>query len=70
MELTPEAEAMWRRIPPDKQATLLAHGFCTRCLVDRPFTLIEGEVRGNELALIGKCQECGARVVRLVVPPP
>lgn len=66
MELTPQAQAMWQRIPAEAQAALLAHGFCTRCLVDGPFTLEQGEVRGSELALIGKCKECGARVVRLV----
>jgi hypothetical protein len=33
-----------------------------------PFTLEQGEVRGGELALIGRCKECGARVVRLVAP--
>jgi hypothetical protein len=66
MELTPEARAVWDRIPPDDQAALLAHGFCTRCLEDGPFTLDRGEMRGAELALIGKCAACGARVVRLV----
>jgi hypothetical protein len=69
MELTPEAEAVWQRIPPDNQAAILAHGFCTRCLLDGPFTLEQAEMRGGELALIGKCKECGARVVRLVSAP-
>ena len=66
MEMTPEAAAAWQSIPPDKQEGLLAHGFCTRCLVDGPFTLEQAEMRGTELALIGRCKECGARVVRLV----
>jgi hypothetical protein len=68
MELSPEADAMWQRIPPDNQASILAHGFCTRCLAEGPFTLEQGEMRGGELALIGRCKECGARVVRLVAP--
>ncbi len=70
MQLTPEAEAVWRRIAPDEQKALLAHGFCTRCLEDRSFSLETGEMRGSELALIGKCSDCGARMVRLVTPPP
>ena len=69
MQLTPEAEAVWRRFSPDEQRSLLSHGFCTRCLEDRAFSLEEGEMRGAELALIGKCSECGARMVRLVAPP-
>lgn len=68
MDLTPEAQAAWQRISPDKQTELLAHGFCTRCLVDGPFSLEQAEMRGSELALIGKCKACGARVVRLVAP--
>lgn len=66
MELTPEARAIWESYPPEVREQTLAHGFCTRCLADQPFTLEKGEMRGNELALIGRCTECGARVVRLV----
>lgn len=69
MHLTPEAQAVWERIPAENQESLLAHGFCSRCLEDGPFSLEQGEMRQGELALIGKCRACGARVVRLVHPP-
>lgn len=68
MHLTPEAQSVWDRIQ-SSQESLLAHGFCSRCLEDGPFSLEEGEMRQDELALIGKCKACGARVVRLVKPP-
>lgn len=69
MHLTPEAQAVWDRIPPANQESLLAHGFCSRCLEDGPFSLEQAEMRQSELALIGKCKACGARVVRLVSAP-
>lgn len=66
MAFTPEAQAIWDRVPEETRAKLLASGFCTRCLATRHFDLLEGELRDRELALIGKCGTCGARVVRLV----
>lgn len=69
MQLTPEAESVWNRLSTGNQESLLAHGFCSRCLEDGPFSLEQGEMRRGELALIGKCKACGARVVRLVIPP-
>jgi hypothetical protein len=69
MQLTPEAQAVWDRIPAENQESILAHGFCSRCLEDGPFSLEQAEMRRGELALIGKCKACGARVVRLVTPP-
>jgi hypothetical protein len=68
MHLTPEAQSVWDRIQGSHES-LLAHGFCSRCLEDGPFSLEQGEMRQGELALIGKCKACGARVVRLVKPP-
>jgi hypothetical protein len=61
---TPEAQALWDRIPEETRAKLLDSGFCTFCLATRHFDLVEAEIRGNELALIGKCGTCGHRVVR------
>jgi hypothetical protein len=66
MAFTPEAQAVWDRVAEDMRAKLLDSGFCTRCLAKRHFELLEGELRERELALIGKCGTCGARVVRLV----
>lgn len=66
MDLTPEASEIWESYPPEERDRILAHGFCTRCLAEQPFTLEQGEMRGRELALIGRCTACGARVVRLI----
>jgi hypothetical protein len=35
-------------------------------MAKRHFELVSGELRDKELALIGKCGTCSARVVRLV----
>ena len=66
MSFTPEAQAVWDQVPEETRAKLLDSGFCTRCLATKHFDLVNGELRGNELALIGKCGTCGARVVRLI----
>lgn len=66
MTFTPEAQAIWDRVPEETRAKLLDSGFCSFCLATRHFDLLEGEVRGKELALIGKCGTCAHRVVRLV----
>jgi hypothetical protein len=66
MAFTPEAQAIWDKVPEETRVKLLDSGFCTRCLATRHFDLVEGELRGKELALIGKCGTCGARVVRLI----
>jgi hypothetical protein len=66
MAFTAEAQAIWDRVPDATKAKLLDSGFCSFCLATRHFDLVEGEMRGNELALIGKCGTCGHRVVRMV----
>jgi hypothetical protein len=66
MAFTPEAQAVWDRVPEATRAKLLDSGFCAHCLEKRHFELVEGELRNNELALIGKCGTCGHRVVRLI----
>jgi hypothetical protein len=66
MAFTPQAQAIWDKVPDETRAKLLDDGFCTRCLAKRHFELVQGEIRGHELALIGTCGTCGARVVRLI----
>ncbi len=66
MAFTPEAQAVWDKVPEATRARLLDSGFCAHCLATRHFELTEGELRNNELALIGKCSTCGHRVVRLI----
>ncbi len=66
MAFTPEAQAEWDKVDPADQLELVKGGFCTRCLATRAFTLDMGEMRGPELALIGHCDTCGGRVVRLI----
>lgn len=66
MAFTPEAQAVWDKVPEATRAKLLDSGFCSYCLATRHFELVEGELRGKELALIGKCGTCAHRVVRLV----
>lgn len=66
MAFTPQAQAIWDRVPEETRTKLLDSGFCTRCLATRHFDLVVAELRDKELALIGKCGTCGARVVRLV----
>jgi hypothetical protein len=63
---TPQAQSVWDQVPEATRQKLLDSGFCTRCLATRHFDLTEAEIRDKELALIGKCGTCGARVVRLV----
>ena len=62
MSFTPEAQAIWDQVPEATRTKLLDSGFCTRCLKTQHFELTTGELRGNELALIGKCGTCAARV--------
>ena len=66
MSFTPEAQAEWDKISEADHESLLGAGFCTRCLARRRFTLDNAEMRDGELALIGHCDTCGARVVELV----
>jgi len=66
MTFTPEAQAAWDGIADEDRERLLSSGMCTRCFEKRRFTLDAGEIRDGELALIGHCDTCGARVVQLV----
>ncbi len=66
MHFTPDAQLAWDRISESDHEHLLTNGFCTRCLATRHFTLDEGEMRDGELAMIGRCDTCGARVVKLI----
>ncbi len=66
MAFTPEAQAIWDRVPEETRVRLLHNVFCAHCLQKRHIELLEGELRPNELALIGKCGTCGHRVVRLI----
>lgn len=66
MAFTAEAQALWDKVPEATKTKLLDSGFCTHCLATRHFELLEGEIRGKDLALIGKCGTCGHRVVRLI----
>lgn len=66
MAFTAEAQAIWDRVPDATKAKLLDSGFCSFCLATRHFDLVDGEMRGDELALIGKCGTCGHRVVRML----
>lgn len=66
MAFTPEAQAIWDKVPEGTRAKLLDSGFCAHCLATRHFELTEAQVRGHELALIGRCGTCGHRVVRNV----
>lgn len=66
MTMTADAQAIWDQVSEETRAKLLDSGFCTHCLTKRHFELLEGEIRGKDLALIGKCGTCGHRVVRLI----
>lgn len=66
LAFTTEAQAAWDRLADADHEAVLSNGFCTRCLATRHFTLHEGEMRNGELALIGHCDTCGARVVKLI----
>lgn len=66
MAFTTEAQSIWDQVPEATRVRLLDSGFCAHCLTTRHFDLAEGEIRGKELALIGKCGTCGHRVVRLI----
>ncbi len=68
MQFTPEAQTAWDRYPTSTQAEIMESGFCTRCLAKRRFHLDQGELRSGELVLVGRCSQCGARVVRVVEP--
>ena len=47
MAFTPEAQAIWDKVPEETRSKLLDSGFCTRCLATRHFELTEAEIRGN-----------------------
>lgn len=66
MAFTVDAQAAWDSISESDHANILAGVFCARCLANRKFTLDQGEMRSGELALIGHCDTCGGRVVRLI----
>lgn len=66
MTFTAEAQAAWDAISEAEHERALAGGFCARCLATRQFTLEQGEMRGDRLAVIGPCVVCGGRVVRLI----
>jgi hypothetical protein len=66
MTMTADAQAIWDQVSEETRAKLLDSGFCAHCLTTRHFELLEGEIRGKDLALIGKCGTCGHRVVRLI----
>ena len=66
MAFTIDAQAAWDSISESDHQEVLASVFCARCLATRQFTLDSGEMRSGELALIGHCNKCGGRVVRLI----
>ena len=66
MAFTIDAQAAWDTISESDHANILESVFCARCLTSRKFTLDQGEMRSGELALIGHCDTCGGRVVRLI----
>ena len=66
MTFSPEAQAVWEGFAEADRESLLASTFCARCLTKQPFTLDSGEMRNGQLALIGHCKVCGARVVEIV----
>jgi hypothetical protein len=68
MAFTPEASAAWESLAESERERLLAGAFCTRCLATRKFTLDAAEIRDGEIALVGRCDVCGSRVVKLVRP--
>lgn len=65
-QFTPDAQAIWDQVPEAMREKLLDSGFCSFCLGQKRFDLTEAEIRGKDLALIGKCTACGHRVVRLI----
>jgi hypothetical protein len=68
--LTPDAAALWQRIPAWAQAKLLANVWCSHCSRVTAITDFSGEVVSGDLVLTGACPVCGATVKRLIESEP
>ena len=65
-EFTPQAKAMWEKIPADFQKKVLQSVFCVKCLKGVEIVNYGGAVKDGLLVLDGKCKTCGHKVSRVV----
>ena len=65
---TTEALRRWKKVPKWAQKKILANVFCSKCLGSVTILLEKAEMRGKDLILRGKCQNCGKVICRVVEP--
>jgi len=65
---TAQALRRWKKIPEWAQEKILDNVFCSRCRGSVTILLETAEMKGNDLILRGKCQNCGKDVCRVVEP--
>lgn len=66
MNLTPQAKAIWDKIPRDIQLRLLNNVFCATCRGNTGIGEVYGTVEKRELILKGICTKCGGPVARVI----
>jgi hypothetical protein len=65
-KFTPQAKALWDRIPEAYQQKLLSNVYCTHCRDSVTITNYTGTVKGGNLLLVGLCAVCRTDVARLI----
>ena len=63
---TPQARALWDRMPEKYREKLLSNVYCTRCRDSVTITNYTGTVKGADLLLVGLCAVCRTDVARLI----
>jgi hypothetical protein len=66
MNLTPQAEKQWKKIPKEVRVKLLNNVYCTQCKDTTGIAEINGVVDRGDLVLRGKCIRCAASVARVI----
>jgi len=67
--LTPKAKKRWDKIPVGVQTKILENVWCTNCMHGIRIEVESGKmIADGDLLLEGRCNECGAKVVRLIEP--
>ena len=69
MQLTPQAQKLWEKIPNEVRVKLLNNVYCTSCRDMVGIANVTGNIDGGDLVLKGICTACGGPVARLIEKP-
>ncbi len=68
-KFTPQAKALWDRIPKEYWEKILSNVYCGHCRDSVTITNYTGAVKGGNLLLVGLCAVCRTDVARWIEKP-